>query len=87
MDKLLQALAAYRTSTKSGGTGLLVPPLVAAVSLVPFYDEIGAFIKSVCAEPDPTNFLVAAGVGWVVTWVSMYFSARVSKTPQNPGPM
>lgn len=87
LDKLLEAIAQYRTSTKSGATGLVVPPVAAALVLLPFYDHVEAFVKSACDSGDPMQFVVAAAVGWAVTWVSMFVSARKSKTPTDPGPL
>lgn len=85
LELLVQMSAAKRTSTKSGAAGLVLPPLVAAVGLLPFYDDFANFIREACAQPDPTDFIVAGGAAWLVTWVSMFVSARLSKTPTNPG--
>lgn len=75
----------YRTSTKSGAAGLVAPPLAALLAFVPFYDQVSAFIVEACAQPKPVDF-IAVGVGaWAVTWVSMFVSARLSRTPKNPG--
>lgn len=77
MDKVLQVIAGLRTSTKSGVAGLF--PLLA---LVPFYDEVNAYLLQACAsEQGPVVFLV----GGAVVWVTMVVTARVSKTPTNPG--
>lgn len=85
MDKLKEFLASYRTSTKSGLAGLVVPAVTAAVVLVPFYDPISAYVAEACAQPKPLDFLVAGAAGWVVTWGTMYVAARKSKSPANPG--
>lgn len=78
MNKLLQFVSNLRTSTKSGAVGLVVPALV----LLPFYEQVNGFLTQVCMDGDgPLAALVAAGV----TWVSMFVTARLSKTPANPG--
>lgn len=78
MDKLTQFLAKYRTSTKAGAAGLVIPALV----LLPFYDQVNGFLTKVCSDGDgPLAALVAAGV----TWVTMYLAARASKSPDKPG--
>ena len=78
MDKLKEFLAKYRTSTKAGAAGLVVPALV----LLPFYDEVNGYLTQACQSGDgPLAALAAGGV----TWLSMYVSARFSKTPAQPG--
>lgn len=80
LDKLKQIFGALRTSTKGGAAGLLAPLVVA----VPFYDEINAYVVQACQSEDgPLVFLAGAAI----TWVSFYITARVSKTPANPGPL
>ena len=80
MEKLKAFLAKYRTSTKAGAAGLIVP----AAALLPFYDNINAYLTQACQNGDgPLAALLAGGV----TWVSMYLAARYSKTPANPGPL
>ncbi len=80
-----QKVADKRTSTKSGATGIAVTAVGTLLAAWPFYDQIKMFIANVCAQPDPADFIVAAVVGSVVTGVSMFVAARVSKTPANPG--
>jgi len=78
VDKLKEFLAKYRTSTKAGVAGIVGPALV----LLPFYDQINGVLTKACTDGDgPFAALVAIGV----TWVSMYVSARYSKSPETPG--
>lgn len=70
-------LASLRTSTKAGAAGFL--PLIA---VLPFYEEINNYLLAACkSEQGPTVFLV----GGAVVWVTMYVTARKSKTPAEPG--
>lgn len=87
LELALAYLATKRTSTKSGGAGAVVTLVGVVLAAWPFYDQIKLFIANVCAQPDPADFIVAAAVGSVVTGVSMFVAARVSKTPPNPGPL
>lgn len=81
MDKLtvlLDLVKGFRTSTKAGIMGFV--PLL--VGYFPFKDVVDAYIKQACAsDQGPTAFLV----GGAVVWLTMYVSARVSKTPAVPG--
>ncbi len=72
-----------RTSTKTGGTALAVP-VVAVLGLLPFYDQVSAFVAEVCMQPRPLDFVVALGIGWAVTAVPMYLTARKTKSPLEP---
>ena len=77
MKKLLEILAARRTSTKAGLAGLV--PLV---TLLPFYGQVNDYLLKACmSEEGPAVFLI----GGAVVWVTMIVAARVSKTPENPG--
>lgn len=79
--KLLELLASLRTSTKSGAAGL-VPLVVSGAALLPFYDQINAYLVQACmSDQGPLTFLV----GGAAVWVTMYVTARHSKTPTNPG--
>lgn len=76
--ELLKAFsAARRTSTKAGVAGLV--PLVA---MLPFYSTVNDYLLEACtSEQGPTVFLVGGAAVWLTMWVS----ARASKTPENPG--
>lgn len=77
MELVKAFLAARRTSTKAGLAGFV--PLIA---MLPFYDTINDYLLKACqSEEGPTVFLV----GGAVVWLTMYVSARVSKSPKNPG--
>lgn len=76
--KILDFIAGLRTSTKSGVAGLVVP----AVAMVPFYDEAATYMQQACESGEgPLPFVI----GGAVTWITMYVSARISKTPAKPG--
>src|SRR5690606_15502676 len=67
-----------RTSTKAGIAGLV--PLV--LMALPFANEAEALIQQACqSENGAVPFLVGGAVVWVVS----YITARMSKTPPNPG--
>lgn len=78
MKKLLELLSKFRTSTKSGAAGLVA----LALPLVPFYDEINAYILEACKSDQGPTVALASGA---VVWLTMYVTARGSKTPANPG--
>jgi hypothetical protein len=81
LEKLLRFIEQYRTSTKAGAAGL-VPIAVAGAAMLPYYDQINALVIEACkSEQGPLTFLI----GGVVVWVTMFVSARISKTPPNPG--
>ena len=76
--KLSDILGRLRTSTKGGAAGFLAPLVVA----FPFYDQINAFVVQACQSEDgPLVFLAGAGI----SWVSFYITARLSRTPAEPG--
>lgn len=77
MERLKALIAARRTSTKAGAAGLV--PLIV---YLPFYEQVNEYIVQACAaEEGPTVFLV----GGAVLWLTMFLTARASKTPENPG--
>lgn len=83
--KLLELLAQYaatkRTSTKAGAAGL-APLVVTGLAMLPYYDEINTLLVQACtSEQGPLAFLA----GGAAVWVIMFVTARVSKTPTNPG--
>lgn len=78
MSKVKEALGKLRTSTKGGAAGFLAPLVV----VLPFYEEINSFIVRACQSEDGPVVMLA---GAAITWVSFYVTARLSKTPANPG--
>lgn len=77
MDKLLALLAGLRTSTKAGVAGFV--PLIV---MLPFYNTVNDYLMQACMSTEgPTVFLVGGAVVWVTMWVT----ARKSKTPTTPG--
>lgn len=78
MKKFFSRLRELRTSTKSGVAGLAA----LLVMGLPFSDQAESLLQEACKNPEGAfPFLVTGGV----TWLVMYVSARVSKTPVNPG--
>ena len=77
LKKLIEVSAAARTSTKAGLAGFV--PLIA---MLPFHDTVNAYLMQACQSSEgPAVFLVGGAVVWVTTVVT----ARMSKTPPNPG--
>lgn len=77
MEKLLALIAGLRTSTKAGAVGFV--PLIA---VLPFYSTVNDYLMQACMSSEgPTVFLV----GGAVVWVTMFVTARRSKTPTTPG--
>jgi len=75
---LKEKIGNLRTSTKAGIAGLV--PLV--IMALPFANEAEALIQQACqSENGAVPFLVGGAVVWVVS----YITARMSKTPPNPG--
>lgn len=78
MSKVTEALGRLRTSTKGGAAGLLAPLVV----VLPFYEDINALLVKACQSEDGPIVMLT---GAAITWVSFYVTARLSKTPANPG--
>ena len=81
LELLAQFAATKRTSTKAGAAGL-APLVVTGLAMLPYYDQINALLVEACtSEQGPLAFLA----GGAAVWVIMFVTARVSKTPPNPG--
>lgn len=77
LELLAQVSASKRTSTKAGLAGFV--PLIA---VLPFYGTVNDYLLKACAsEEGPAVFLV----GGAVVWITMYVTARRSKSPAKPG--
>lgn len=76
--RFLERLRGLRTSTKSGAVGLVT----LLVMGLPLAEEAEAYLQQACENPEgAVPFLIGGGV----TWLFMFVTARLSKTPAQPG--
>lgn len=79
--KLKDLIAQMRTSTKAAGAGV-ASLIVMGVMATPIGGPVNDWLTQACtSEEGPLQYLIGAGITAVVMW----WTARKSKTPKNPG--